>query len=62
MVLANKQDLKGALSETEVSEALELPNLRNRDWSIFKTSAKEGTGLFEAMDWLSNNLVTRQTT
>jgi ADP-ribosylation factor-like protein 1 len=39
------------MTAAEVSEALGLSNLKNRTWAIFKTSAKQGTGLDEAMDW-----------
>lgn len=56
LVYANKQDLPGALSDTAVAEGLGLTNIKNRDWSIFKTSAVKGEGLFEGLDWLSNTL------
>lgn len=60
VVLANKQDMDGAMSATEVSNALGLSALKSRSWSIFKTSATKGEGLDEAMDWLVNALKTRQ--
>jgi ADP-ribosylation factor family len=41
------QDLPGALSDAEVAEGLGLPQIKNRDWAIFKTSAVKGDGLFE---------------
>eukprot|EP01102_Stenamoeba_stenopodia_P017102 TRINITY_DN6086_c0_g1_i1.p1 TRINITY_DN6086_c0_g1~~TRINITY_DN6086_c0_g1_i1.p1 ORF type:complete len:181 (+),score=35.21 TRINITY_DN6086_c0_g1_i1:215-757(+) len=56
LVFANKQDLPGAVSPTQVSEALGLPMLKNREWALFKTSAIQGTGLYEGLDWLSNTL------
>eukprot|EP01134_Creolimax_fragrantissima_P006656 CFRG6656T1 len=56
LVFANKQDIDGSMSSSEVSESLGLGNLKNRTWSIFKTSAKTGTGIEEAMDWLVNTL------
>lgn len=52
LVLANKQDLEGALEAAGVSEALALGSLKNRTWSIFKCSATKGEGLKEGMDWL----------
>ncbi|KAI3383544.1 hypothetical protein SNEBB_005352 [Seison nebaliae] len=55
-VLANKQDLKGAMSVAQVANAVGLPALKNRKYQIFKTSATEGTGLDEAMEWLSQQL------
>merc|ERR1711937_1017213 len=54
VVLANKQDIEGAMSVTEVHKALGLEALKNRTFQIFKASAVKGEGLDEAMDWLSN--------
>eukprot|EP00051_Salpingoeca_urceolata_P008938 m.110143 g.110143 ORF g.110143 m.110143 type:complete len:182 (+) comp16019_c2_seq2:195-740(+) len=56
MVFANKQDIPGALSSAQVSEALGLSALKSRTWSIFKTSATKGEGLDEAMEWLVDAL------
>ena len=56
LVFANKQDLPGALSAADVSKQLGLAALKNRAWAIFKTSAKKGDGLDEAMEWLVNAL------
>jgi len=55
LVFANKQDLPGALTDAQVSEALGLPSL-HRQWAIFKTSAIKGFGLYEGLDWLVNAL------
>jgi ADP-ribosylation factor-like protein 1 len=60
MVLCGMQDLPGALSDAQVAEGLGLPNIKNRDWAIFKTSAIKGEGLFEGLDWLSNMLKNRR--
>ncbi|KAK9099949.1 hypothetical protein Scep_023379 [Stephania cephalantha] len=56
LIFANKQDLPGALDDAAVTEALELHKIKNRQWSIFKTSALKGEGIFEGLDWLSNTL------
>ncbi|XP_076943607.1 ADP-ribosylation factor 1-like, partial [Bidens hawaiensis] len=56
LIFANKQDLPGALDDAAVTESLELHKIKNRQWSIFKTSAIKGEGLFEGLDWLSNTL------
>ncbi|KAK2720336.1 hypothetical protein QYM36_004277 [Artemia franciscana] len=55
-VLANKQDMQGAMSVAEVHQALGLDALKNRTFQIFKTSAIKGEGLDASMDWLSNAL------
>merc|ERR1711862_1047840 len=52
LVFANKQDQKGALNAQQISDALGLPDVRNRQWSIQETSALQGKGLFEGFDWL----------
>ena len=52
LVFANKQDQKGALHAQQISDALGLPEVRNRQWSIQETSALQGKGLFEGFDWL----------
>lgn len=35
----------------QVSEALGLPDIRSRQWSIQEASALKGKGLFEGFDW-----------
>jgi hypothetical protein len=57
LVFANKQDMKGALKAQDVSEALGLTTIRNRQWSIQETSATNGRGLFEGFDWYVRRLL-----
>ena len=45
------QDMPNAMSAAEVSQALGLASLKNRQWSIQKTSAVKGEGLTEGLDW-----------
>ena len=52
LIMANKQDAKGALSSAQLSEAMGLAAIRNRQWSIQETSATLGKGLFEGFDIL----------
>eukprot|EP00744_Colponema_vietnamica_P005033 GILI01007420.1.p1 GENE.GILI01007420.1~~GILI01007420.1.p1 ORF type:complete len:181 (+),score=25.76 GILI01007420.1:65-607(+) len=56
LVLANKQDLPGAMTAAEVSEGLGLTSIRNRQWAIFQTSAVKGVGINDSLDWLVNVL------
>ena len=56
VVFANKQDVDGALSPAEVSDALGLSGIKDRQWQIFRTSALEGIGLDDGLDWLVNTL------
>ena len=57
LVLANKQDQPGARGAGDISEALKLGELRDRNWSIVACSAIDGRGVDEGMDWMSVCLV-----
>ena len=52
LVFANKQDQPGAKGAGDISEALRLGELRDRNWSIVACSAVDGRGVNEGMDWL----------
>jgi ADP-ribosylation factor-like protein 1 len=42
----------GAQGAGEISEALKLGELRDRNWSIVACSVIDGKGISEGMDWL----------
>ena len=52
LVFANKQDQPESKGAGEISEALNLAELRDRNWSIVACSAVDGSGVNEGMDWL----------
>jgi ADP-ribosylation factor-like protein 1 len=52
LVFANKQDQPGAKGAGDISEALRLGELKDRNWSIMACSAIDGRGVNEGMDWL----------
>lgn len=52
LVFANKQDQPGAKGAGDISQALRLGELRDRNWSIMACSAVDGSGVNEGMDWL----------
>mmetsp|Transcript_78038 Transcript_78038/g.180975 ORF Transcript_78038/g.180975 Transcript_78038/m.180975 type:complete len:188 (+) Transcript_78038:79-642(+) len=52
LLFANKQDLLQAVPADEISQALALDSIKDRDWQIQACSATEGTGLQEGMEWL----------
>jgi len=56
LVFANKQDLPNAMTAAEVTEKLNLHNMRNRQWFIQSACATTGDGLYEGLDWLSRVL------
>ena len=51
---ANKQDLPQAIPPPEMTERLDLNNLRSREWSIQVCCGTRGDGLYEGLDWLSS--------
>lgn len=59
LVFANKQDLPNAMSAAEITDQLGLNTFRGRTWYIQGTCATQGTGLYEGLDWLSNELSKR---
>lgn len=46
----------GAKGAGEISEALKLGELRDRNWSIVACSCIDGKGINEGMDWLSSTV------
>eukprot|EP00287_Rhodomonas_sp_CCMP768_P011455 CAMPEP_0196729756 /NCGR_PEP_ID=MMETSP1091-20130531/10035_1 /TAXON_ID=302021 /ORGANISM="Rhodomonas sp., Strain CCMP768" /LENGTH=344 /DNA_ID=CAMNT_0042072675 /DNA_START=127 /DNA_END=1164 /DNA_ORIENTATION=- len=56
LVFANKQDLPNAMNAADITDKLGLHNLRQRNWYIQATCATSGEGLYEGLDWLSNQL------
>ncbi|XP_044257231.1 ADP-ribosylation factor 2 isoform X1 [Tribolium madens] len=59
LVFANKQDLPNAMTAAELTDKLNLNQLHNRRWYIQATCATQGDGLYEGLDWLSNELASK---
>mmetsp|Transcript_33267 Transcript_33267/g.54958 ORF Transcript_33267/g.54958 Transcript_33267/m.54958 type:complete len:183 (-) Transcript_33267:362-910(-) len=59
LVLANKQDLEGALTAVEITQQLQLHTCKQHAWQIQPCSAVSGKGLYEGMDWLAHTLKNR---
>ncbi|KAG8498515.1 hypothetical protein CXB51_004921 [Gossypium anomalum] len=62
LVFANKQDLPNAMNAAEITDKLGLHSLRQRHWYIQSTCATSGEGLYEGLDWLSNNIANKNST
>ena len=60
LVLANKQDLNGALSPGEVTEKLGMGQLKGRNWLVQGTSAATGQGIKEGLDWMASVLLKKK--
>jgi len=59
LVFANKQDLPNAMAASELTDKLGLNSLRGKRWYIQSTCATQGQGLYEGLDWLSNEITKR---
>lgn len=56
LVFANKQDLPNAMTAQQITDSLGLNSMRHKKWYIQQTTATQGTGLYEGLDWLSEQL------
>ena len=54
LFLANKQDLKTALSIDEIKDILELKKIDGRNWNIKGSCALTGEGIKEGLDWIKS--------
>ena len=55
LILANKQDLEGALSMEEIRQILLLDKIYSH-WNIVPSSAVTGQGLMDGLGWLVKNV------
>jgi ADP-ribosylation factor protein 1 len=53
LVLANKQDLPGAMTVSEITDKLGLMALHRTPWYIQSCVGTTGGGIYEGLDWLS---------
>ncbi|VDP13659.1 unnamed protein product, partial [Soboliphyme baturini] len=60
LVMANKQDLLGALTADEIRTELDLDSITSsHHWNIVSCSAVTGQNLVEAMEWLVKDITSR---
>ncbi|OIR58069.1 MAG: ADP-ribosylation factor-like protein [Amphiamblys sp. WSBS2006] len=52
LVLANKADIPDSMTAAEISKALHLSSIKDREWTIRQVSALSGEGVVEAFDWI----------
>ena len=60
LVMANKQDLSGALSPNEVTDKMGMGQLKGRQWLVQGTSATTGQGLKEGLEWMAGVLLKKK--
>ncbi|XP_061182432.1 uncharacterized protein LOC133190756 [Saccostrea echinata] len=54
IVMANKQDVPGAMKTTEISNLMSLHKITSREWFIQATCAANGDGIYESMLKMDN--------
>lgn len=59
LVLANKQDVEGAMGAGEIREALGLEGIESHRWKIWACSGIRGDNLAAGLDWLVNDIGAR---
>ena len=56
LVLANKQDLPGAVTTSEVANKMGLAQHKKHPWFVQGCSATKGDGIYEGLDWMCKAL------
>jgi len=59
LVYANKQDLPNAVNASELTDMLDLRSMKNKKFYTQKATATSGEGLYEGLDWLSEQLASQ---
>ncbi|CAG0891782.1 unnamed protein product [Darwinula stevensoni] len=59
LVLANKQDLQGAVSPSDIRDILSLNDITTHHWQIVGCSAVTGEQLVSAINWLIQDIAHR---
>ena len=56
LVMANKQDLQGAMPAEDIANALSLPTITTHSWTVQGCSALTQQGIREGFDWLAEKV------
>ncbi|KAL1129702.1 hypothetical protein AAG570_012646 [Ranatra chinensis] len=59
LVLANKQDLPGALTLSEIRDTLQLEKIKTHHWQIISCSALTGNNVLLGVNWIVGDIASR---
>lgn len=59
LVLANKQDLPGALDSAQIENALNLKTIKTHNWALYPVSAVQGDNVLKSFKWLVEDIGNR---
>ncbi|RHY92174.1 hypothetical protein DYB37_000329, partial [Aphanomyces astaci] len=57
LVYANKQDLPGAMTTSDIADKMQVESVTSHGYYIQPCIALTGKGLYEGLEWLSKELV-----
>ena len=60
LILANKQDVSGALPPKKLAEIMEINQIDNHKIKVIKTSATQGKGMDKVMDWFVERIQNKE--
>jgi len=56
LILANKQDIRDAMTSAEISRQLSLTAIKDQAWHIQACCALTGEGLYQGLDWIASRV------
>uniref|UniRef100_A0A915CAC7 ADP-ribosylation factor-like protein 5B n=2 Tax=Parascaris univalens TaxID=6257 RepID=A0A915CAC7_PARUN len=56
LILANKQDVKGAMTAAEISSELNLTSIKTHRWQIQACCALTGEGIEKGLEWIASSI------
>lgn len=59
LVMANKQDLPGALDKEKIEQILDLKSIKTHNWSLHPVSAVRGDDMLKPFEWLVDDIGNR---
>lgn len=59
LVLANKQDIAGAMSSVDIRQHLQLDSIQTHSWRIQPCSAVTGDNILTGIDWAVKDVASR---
>ena len=59
LIFANKGDIEGAASVVKASEALELHEIKHREYKVFRSSGVTDEGIQAGLEWMVSQKFTR---
>jgi len=56
LIMANKQDSPDKMTPAEIAQELSLHTIKNHNWHIQASCALTGEGLYEGIDWITQQV------